>query len=253
MVLSEILHRPPQLGMAWRLLAGGTAAAWFLPATLAGLLGWGWVAGAAVSSTAGLEAGIGGPAAGAGLCLCPGNLLVLGRCEVSSPRLPRLGRDMQLPLQHGRLPRLALSGGGRSELDEQFGFSGAYSPAGLEMSTPPGSELGERFSWGRAMLAQLQVSSRPGELGEWFSWGRAMLAQLQVSSSSVVLGVLLSVGTSTSASDTMGSSTGVLDSMGSSTGGASLMSSLASPCRVLQRARCSPLFRRRARRAAQLG
>ena len=54
-------------------------AAWFLTTTLAGLLGWDWVAGVAMSSTTGSEAGVDGPVAGAGLCLGYGDFLVPNR------------------------------------------------------------------------------------------------------------------------------------------------------------------------------
>ena len=50
-----------------------------------GLLGWGWNAGGTVLSTTGPEAGLGGPASGAGLCLGHGDFLVPGRGKVSFP------------------------------------------------------------------------------------------------------------------------------------------------------------------------
>ena len=68
-------------------------------------------------SIEGLKVGMGGAVAGAGLCLVPGKLLVLGLARALLPRL-LLGawRDMQLPLLQGRLLRLALSVSGRSKL-----------------------------------------------------------------------------------------------------------------------------------------
>ena len=43
-------------------------------------------------------------------------------------------------------PRLNLSGTGRRKLNEQFGSSWVYTPAGLVLFAPLGGELGEQFS-----------------------------------------------------------------------------------------------------------